>query len=132
MKKKIVAASLATLAFGGIGVAACDTGDTGSKPSSVSQGGAAKSAAEDVKLGDMKTPYGTVEIPVTITNHSSKPSDYSIEATLFNSDGTQVGTADTYVRRVMPHAKAKDKLIAVDANGAVTFKLTKVERTASL
>lgn len=131
MKKKFVALGLATAAFTGIGVAACDT-DPATKPSSVSQGGAAKSAAKDVKLGDMSTPYGTVEIPVTVTNHSSKPSDYSIEASIFNHDGVQVGTATTYIQRVMPHHKAKDKLIAVDANDAITYKLTKVERTASL
>lgn len=135
MKKKIVAASLATLAFGGIGLAACDTGDTGGhKPGGVSKGIGSADATKDVKMGAPQFPYGTVEIPVTVTNHSSKTSDYNIEAAVYDTSGAKVATADTFIEQVEPGGHARDKLIALPSQSVYdgSAKLTTVERTASM
>lgn len=135
MRKRIAVAVLATgLATAGAG--ACEVEDsatTDKKDNGVAEGIGSKDAAKDVKLGELSTPYDTAEVPVTITNHSSKPSDYWVEAKLLDSAGVQVGTASTYVQRVAPKGTATSELTSLDADSgtATDAKLTVVDRTAS-
>ena len=75
----------------------------------------------------------TADNLLNITNHSEGKSDYYIEATILDKDGTKVGTANTYVTGVEGGQKAKDKLIGTVTGGGkdVTVKITTVQRTAS-
>lgn len=133
MKKKIVALSVAgSILVGGVGLSACETSSDTPKPKqSAAHALGSKDATKDVTLGKMATPYGTIEIPVTVINHSSKASDYNIEATVYDENGTQVDTATTYIQRVQPGGKAHDKLLGTNGDTADHYKLTVVDRTAS-
>lgn len=135
--KKLLAAGLITgSALFGIGgmAAACNStpSDAPAKKSpGVSREMGSKDASNDVKGGELTTPYGTVEIPVTITNHSSKPSDYHVTATVYDANDTQVDTAETFVQHVAPGGKAHDKLIGMNGSEADHYKITVVDRTAT-
>jgi hypothetical protein len=136
MKKKIATTLVAgALTLSGISLAACEVPEDTSKGSGsgqgVSKGLGTKDALKDVKLGKLTTPYGNVEIPVKVTNHSSKASDYSIEATVYDAQGNQVDTATTYIQRVAPGGTASDKLLGMNGQNAESYKLTVVDRTAS-
>jgi hypothetical protein len=100
----------------------------------VSQGVGSKDATKDVTMGEPKVDeYGSVTVPVTVKNHTSKASDYMIEANIFDSNGTQLTTAMGFAWRVAPGDTAKTNLISMVDFGVddVTAKLTVVERTAS-
>lgn len=135
---KIVGASVGIVLAGGIALGACDDGGSSSAPSKPEKHASgpahpmgAKDASKDVKAGDMATPYGTVEIPIKITNHSSKASDYHVEATIYDASGAQVDTALTFVQRVAPGGTAHDKLLGMNGDQADHYKITVVDRTAS-
>lgn len=136
-RTKYLSAGLAcALSVWVVGVSACESPrePIGSSSPSVDQGVGSKDAAKDVKLGEMSdsSDTETVEIPVTVTNHSSKPSDYYIEARIYNKKGEQVDTASTFVERVKPGHVAKDTLLGLNATThAHHYDLTVVDRTAS-
>jgi hypothetical protein len=102
--------------------------------SGVSRGLGGKDATADVRIdkGSASVSYGLVTATLTITNHSSKRSDYYVEATLLNAAGENIGTANALVSSVEPSQVAHAEL-----NGSVTgklhsIKITQVQRTASV
>lgn len=135
MKKLLAAGLISGAALFGIGGLAASCGDTGDPPAKkqpgVSREFGSKDASADVKTGDMTSPYGTIEIPVTITNHTSKTSDYHISATVYDANNVQVDTAETFVQNVAPGGKAHDKLIGMNGQNVDHYKVTVVDRTAS-
>lgn len=134
-KKTIASLMIAGSAIG-LG-AACEgvSEDPAPQPQSQPQQGVgSKDASKDVKLGEPRVEYGIITIPATITNHSSKPSDYSIEANVFATDGTQLTTAMGFAFSVAPDGKAKVALDGSVPDTSITevhAQLTMVERTAS-
>lgn len=131
MRKIIAGVALAGVAVLGVGACTVSEDQPPQKEDGTAQGVGSKDATRDVDLGSVRWVYGTAEIPAEITNHSSKPSDYYIEATLYQ-DGVQVGTAISYVQRVQPGNEAQTKLVSADASSKPDrAKLTVVERTES-
>lgn len=137
MKTKKIVASLAAagaLVMPAVALSACNTEET-AKPKQtdgISRGLGTSDAKDDVKFGSLELgTFNDVSIPVRVTNHSSETSNYTIEAKLFDQNGTQVGTAMTYVSDVAPGGKAKDTLLGMAPN-AETFKPSMIERTASV
>jgi hypothetical protein len=106
----------------------------------VSKGIASKDASNDVKVGKLKVEggglgFGSVE--VTITNHSSKRSDYAITVALESADGKQqFDTADVFVQNLEPgqSKKAEGEFLELPKKVPASAKLVlqEVERTASL
>lgn len=131
----VIAAAIALASVGAI--AACDVTDPGhatKQSPGVSQGVGSADARKDVITGDPKNEgFGTITIPVTVTNHSGKTSDYSLEANLYDADGVQVGTAFADISRVSSHGVARSKMFGdVSERDVVSsYRLTLVERTAS-
>lgn len=137
-KKTIASLFIAGSAIG-LGAACESVSEDPPKPQGQEQqtpqrGVGSKDASKDVKLGEPELdPYGMVTVPATITNHSSKASDYMLEANVYDGSGAQVSTAMGFAWNVAPGGKAKVTLdSAVDMSvQSVTVKLTTVERTAS-
>lgn len=104
----------------------------------VSHGIGSQNASGDVKLGSYTTDAAQFgHTGVTITNHSSKRSDYMITVALESADGhTQYDTADVYVQNLEPgQTTSQDGIFAnAPTNPPATAKLVlkSVERTASL
>lgn len=137
-KKTIASLFIAGSAIG-LGAACESVSEDSPKPQGQEQqtpqrGVGSKDASKDVKLGEPRVEYGFITIPATITNHSSKPSDYSIEANVFATDGTQLTTAMGFAFNVAPGGKAQ---VALDGSLSdasiqeINAQLTMVERVAS-
>lgn len=83
-----------------------------SASTSVGRGFGSKDASGDVKLGKPTTNGYWVVIPVTVTNHSSKRSDYFIDVSLESADGkTQYDTGSAFARRVEPGQSAREEVL---------------------
>ena len=104
----------------------------------VSHGIGSQDASGDVKLGGYTTDAAQFgHVAVTITNHSSKRSDYLITVAVESANGhTQYDTADVYVQNLESGQTTSQDGIFVHApsNPPATAKLVlkSVERTASL
>ena len=111
---------------------------TTNQSSGVSQGIGSQNASGDVKLGSYTTDAAQFgHVAVTITNHSSKRSDYLITVAVESADGhTQYDTADVYVQNLEPgQTTSQDGIFAnAPTKPPATAKLVlkSVERTASL
>jgi Tfp pilus assembly protein FimV len=69
---------------------------------------------------------------LTITNHSSKPSDYIIQVGFFDSTGARVAEGDDLENNVPSQGVVKDTAQGfATVTGTVTCKLVSVDRTAS-
>ena len=128
--------AIATAAAGGT-TKTPSTPTTNQSPG-VSHGIGSQDASGDVKLGSYTTDAAQFgHVGVTITNHSSKRSDYMITVALESADGhTQYDTADVYAQNLEPGQTTSQDGIFVHApsNPPATAKLVlkSVERTASL
>jgi hypothetical protein len=121
----------------GGGTATTNTPTTNQSPG-VSRGIGSQDASGDIKLGSYTTDAIKVgHVQVTVTNHSSKRSDYMITVALESADGhTQYDTADVYAQNLEPgQTTSQDGIFAsTSTNPPATAKLVlkSVERTASL
>lgn len=69
---------------------------------------------------------------LTVTNHSSKPSDYVIQVGFFDSTGARVAEGDDLENNVPANGVVKaDAQGFSDVTGTVTCKLVSVDRSAS-
>ena len=83
------------------GLAACNiSSSSGSKGTGTSND--VLQHAEDVKIVGCAPENGWAAASVVITNHSSKPSDYTVTIAFNGTDGTQVGTALVSVDHLLP------------------------------
>jgi hypothetical protein len=92
-----------------------------------------KGPTGDVVLGKMEVDaIGAVTVPVTITNHSTKTSNYIIEFEVDDATGTKIGDGLSSTNNLAPNQKAQVSGVALSVEGqAATLKLTKVTRYAS-
>lgn len=127
----------ALLALTACNVKAGDDG-TSTKPKSpgVSKGLAGKDATADVKLVSCgtydSTGMGFVQPKLTITNHSTKRSDYYVELGFYDAKGTQLGTANDLVDSVEAGKSATSSATGQADGKWKTCKLLTVQRTASV
>jgi len=109
----LATASVGVVVASSVLVTACSSTAGGSssshspaKPkSSISHALGSKDATGDVKIGKITVDsvLGFPSAPVTVTNHSSKRSNYLIEISLESADGkTQIDTADVAVDNLEP------------------------------
>jgi hypothetical protein len=89
----------------------------------------------DVTVTDCPAPdaIGGVHVAGVILNHSPKTSNYIVQGTLVDSAGTHVGDWSAFENNVGPGQKANFSTdgIAQNPSGAVTCKVSSVDRTAS-
>lgn len=119
--------------------ASTSDGDTGNESSveesggGIDQGLGTQDASADVSVGDCATDFGLITCDVTIVNSSDGRSDYYIEATIEDSAGAKVGTANSFVTGVEGGQTAKDELTGTFSGGGknLSVRLTEVQRTAS-
>lgn len=106
----------------------------------VSQGVAAQDASHDVQVGALRVrkDFGVVTdalVRVTVTNRSSKRSDYIITVALESANGkTQIDTADVFVQNLEPGQTKSDTgdfLSVQRVPKHYKLVLQEVERTAS-
>ena len=75
---------------------------------------------------------GGVTVPVTVTNHSSKTSNYIIEFEIDDAAGTKIGDGIASTNNLAPGQKAQIDGIGMPSTGTpATVKLTKVTRYAA-
>ena len=96
----------------------------------MSQGLGAKDASGDVKIVAFDQGEFGSEVELEITNHSDGRSDYYVELSLLDADGTNVGWTNATAMAVEPGQKAKVTAPVVE-DGAVKAKVHEVQRTAS-
>ncbi len=111
---------------------------TASQPSNgISSGLGTADATADVAIdkgsatGENLGGTGIAKATLTITNNSSKRSDYYIEASLLNSAGDNIGTANALVSAVEPSQVAHAELDGTYTGKLDTVQITQVQRTAS-
>lgn len=105
-----------------------------SKAGQTSNDEMAKEAA-DLTVGVCRaSEFGTAELELTVTNSSSKASDYMIEGVIELSDGTKVGDLYGFVTNVAPGQTGRDTLVGtVEGDGSgITCRIVRVDRSASL
>jgi hypothetical protein len=132
----IVAASVA----GGGGDSSSTSGTTSAPASNsgISRGLGAADATADVKIdkgsvsGENLGGTGVAKATLTITNKSSKRSDYFIEAALLNAAGENIGNANALVSAVEPGQVAHTELNGTYTGKLHSVKITQVQRTASV
>lgn len=126
--------------FGGCAVLTAGVVDsvdkaTTSEPGDVSKGFAANDAVADVELGKATAPElitGIVYLPVTVTNHSGKRSDYYVEVAALDATGNRVDMSNLLVSNLEPGRASIEQMIFVQLPGAdITFQVIEVQRTVS-
>jgi hypothetical protein len=102
----------------------------------ISKGLGSSDASADVTLGKPDASNGfSIDVPINVTNHSSKRSDYFVDISLVSADGkTQYDTALAAIQNLDPGQKSTDKasflkLTTMPAGAKVIIK--SVQRTAS-
>ena len=132
--RKIAFVMTVLLAVAGA-VACSPTADNGGGAATnrIDPGIGSRDASGDVKVGACKTDFGIITCKLTIVNHSDGESDYYIEATIEDSSGAKIGTANTAVTGVEAGQKAYDKLTGTVTGNAkdADVRITTVQRTAS-
>lgn len=134
----IVVIVVASLASGG-GNSTNTSGTTSARVgnSGISRGLGAADATADVKIdkgsvsGEDLGGTGVAKATLTITNKSSKRSDYYIEATLLNAAGENIGNANALVQAVESGQVAHTELNGTYTGKLHSVKVTQVQRTAS-
>jgi len=104
-------------------------------PGSVSQGLGANDATADVVLGQAEVPdaIGVVYLPVTVTNHSEKRSDYYIEIAANDAAGDRVDFGNVLVMGLEPgQSSVEQAMFTNDLPAGTSFKVIQVQRTASV
>jgi hypothetical protein len=74
---------------------------------------------------------GIAKATLTITNNSSKRSDYHVQATLLNAAGENLGTASALVQSVEPGQVAHTDQRGTNTRDLDSLKISQVQRTAS-
>ncbi|MFJ9178648.1 FxLYD domain-containing protein [Streptomyces sp. NPDC102360] len=91
---------------------------------------------DDIKIGEPTSDgYGSLKAPVTITNHTSKTSDYDIEVEFLDADGNRIETGYALETSVAPDQKVStnaDGFTDDAPSGTMTVKVLSVDRYASL
>ena len=125
---------IGALLAGPLLIGACDMESSSDENGDgIGQGLGSQDASGDVSVGDCETDFGIITCDVTIVNSSDGRSDYFIDATVEDSSGAKVGTANTLVSGVEGGQTAKDELIGTFSGKGkeLTVRLTEVQRTAS-
>ena len=108
------------------------SGDNGG----VSQGLGSQDASADVGPVTLSAPdaIGAVYATATVTNNSSKRSDYVIDIAVTSADGaTQIGTTIILVTNLEPGQRTEGKgLLTETVPAGAVAKVTGVQRNASL
>jgi hypothetical protein len=141
----IIIASVSASAGGGNGSnqagSSTNPGTSTTPQPGVSKGIGSKDASADVKLGKLKAKkiLGQVSyyyVPVAVTNHSSKRSDYLITVALESADGKrQIDTASLLIQNLEPGQSKSDEgdfLTTDKVPHGTKLVLQEVERTASV
>lgn len=105
-------------------------GDNGVK----STNSGSNAAADDVELTSCGTDNAGkwAEAEVTITNHSSKRSNYLVEVTFENAEGTKVADGVATTNNLDPDKKAIEEISTLQpVDGEITCKVAEVTRFAS-
>lgn len=110
--------------------------DKPTTPGSVSQGLGANDATADVVFsGPAAAPdaIGITYLPVTVTNHSEKRSNYSIEIAANAVDGNRVDFTYVAVMSLDPgQTTTEQAMFTEDLPAGTTFHVIQVQRTAAL
>jgi hypothetical protein len=125
MNKLLIASALTVVA-----VAGCNT--SGTKGSGTSND--TFQHAEDVKITScVKDPTsGFADAKVTVTNNSSKPSNYVITIAFDNADGSQLATSPVFVSNLDPgQSSVQDANAITDATPGYTCKIADATRNAA-
>jgi hypothetical protein len=111
------------------------SGKTSASPG-ISKGLGSADASGDVALGKPDASNGfSIDVPINVTNHSSKRSDYFIDVALVSADGaTQYDTASALIQNLEPGQKSSDKASFLKVNKmpvGATIQIKSIQRTAS-
>jgi hypothetical protein len=138
-KKKRWLGLIAIVVIAGIAVA---SGGGDSEPSSTNANGVQSLStngdnppAADVTVSKCEADEFMMTANLAITNNSSKRSDYFIEVAFLDANGTHIGDGLASASNVEPGQSAAEDAgdFAPDGfSGAITCKLTDVNRTASV
>ena len=131
----ITLAALGILAAIGIGNADGKSTDTPASSSTASRPTVPdeRGPVEDVTMSPFTVDsIGAVTAPMTVTNHSSKASNYIIEFEVLNSAGVKIGDGIASTNNLAPGQTAQLSGIALSVSGQPDrVKLTRVTRYAS-
>ncbi|MFE7965421.1 hypothetical protein ACFU0X_20695 [Streptomyces cellulosae] len=135
----LLAAAAALTAAAVTGCSSTDTTTTSDKPtaSATAAGTAPSSAtahADDVRIDTCGTDtYGAPEAKLTVTNSSSKHSDYIVEVEFIDRDGVRQSEGTAVLNNLAPGQAAKDKAIGLEnVTGGFNCRVIKVTRHATL
>ena len=107
---------------------------TSTNKSGVSQGLGSQDASGDVTVGALRLDDLGGHVKVTVTNHSSKRSDYDVELASESADGkTQYDTTDAFIDKLEPGQTAStDADFLSDTPTGALVKVKQVDRLASV
>jgi hypothetical protein len=130
----LVGGGIALAVFVGSKVLADDPTPTHPETNTVGQGIGSQDASDDVDLLTRSATIdriGTIRVPLLVTNHSSKPSNYLIDVTAIRGN-TRIGQSlPVTVNHLAPGSRASETVLFYGANGATSFQVVSVSRTAS-
>jgi hypothetical protein len=130
----IVAAAVAIGVIGSVsaGGSKHNPSTPGPAAPTVGRGVGANDASADVKLTSVKDEgSGIASGVVTITNHSSKRSDYFVTVVFLDADGTQAGDGIASAMAVEPGQVARASLVGTTTGSWTKARVTDIQRTAS-
>lgn len=111
-------------------------GDKASSSGSESGGGGSSDESDDVVISTCAADdLGQLSAKLTVTNNSSKASDYFIEVVFESSDGsTQLDSTFASVTNLAPGQRTESEAISFEdaPSGSFTCRVVDVMRTASL
>ena len=136
---RIRALALAVTSIAAIGLSACNVPSSTSGSSSSSGGTqlGPLAHASDVSI-DACTTDPTLNTPVahlTVTNPSSKPSDYMITIAFEGPDGSQIDTGDAFVQALQPNQSTKTDATSLKEGAnttGMTCKIVQADRTSAV
>lgn len=141
MKKRYIiggAIALVVIAAvaGGGGGAAEDAVDNEAAPKPTVTQEAVPDAIQNVTLDGCPAPeFDVLTIPLTVLNPTSKTSTYSVEISILDATGTQVGSANAFVENAVPQRPTKAEAfgnVAAGSTGPFKCELIDVTRTEAL
>lgn len=140
--KLAAVAVLAVVAVGGVSAAVGDSKDKATPSASSSEAPLSSSGnkenppADDVKLGAIATDqFGSLKVPVSVTNNTSKASNYSIQVEFLDAAGARLASDYAYPLALAPGQTAQEtvgQLVTSDKTKQVKdVRLVKVDRYAA-
>ncbi|MCB1041182.1 MAG: hypothetical protein KDA94_16855 [Acidimicrobiales bacterium] len=111
-------------------------GDTTASDAGTKSSGEA-SEVDDVKVNTCgkDDTLGFAQANITVTNNSSKASNYMIEITFTSKDGkTQIGTGNSFIQNLAPGQNKTEDVSSLDDAGdaEIVCTVSSVDRTESL